>query len=143
MPPILRITVILVGICVVGCSEELNPERFPTTTVHGRVTIGDRPLPGGYVAIDPVEGSRGKLVIAPIRGNGTYTLSDVPIGRVILRVEQIPLASIPTSAGPLDARALERRLFDSPIRRTIPQGGSAHLPIDLIDEANRIMRSPR
>ena len=143
MPPFFLALVILAGVCVVGCSAELGPEHFSTIVVQGQVTVSERPLPGGFIAIDPVAGTRGNLATAPIRGDGTFTLRDVPVGDVIVRLEQVPLASIPTATGPMDARALERRLFDSPIRRTIPPGGPARLPIDLIDEANRILRSPR
>ena len=137
-----RLLALLSTFAAAGCSEELGPERFATATVRGKVTIADRPLPGGFVSFDPWGGTRGVMRVAPVRADGTFEADGVAVGRVIVRLEQIPVASIPTVSGPVAAWPLERMLSSSPIRRTIPEDG-ANLPIDLIDEANRALRAPR
>jgi magnesium transporter len=143
MPVRPRPMAFLACLALVGCSQELGPEKFPTTKVRGSVTIGTRPVVGGFVAIDPAEGTRGNVRVAPIRPDGTFEADGVAVGRVIVRVDQIPVESIPTVSGPVPVRLFELKLYRSPIRLTIPGDNSARLPIDLIDEANRVFRGPR
>ena len=142
----LRLRLFILLICcfiLAGCSKELVPESFSTTTIRGRVTVGPQKLPGGFISVDPAEGTRGNLRAGPIHADGSFALSGVAVGRVIIRLDQIPLTSIPTSAGPLDSRSFELRLSRSPILRTISGDSPIDIPLDLIDEANRIIRSPR
>jgi magnesium transporter len=138
-----RPLIVLASFTLLGCSEELGPERFPSVMVRGSVRVGDRPLGGGFISLVPAEGSRGNVRVAPIRPDGTFEADGVAVGRVIVRIDQVPVESIPTTSGPIPVVILERMLFDSPIRRTIPEGRDASLPIDLIEEANRVIRGPR
>jgi magnesium transporter len=138
-----RLIFLVASLALVGCSEELGPERFPSTTVRGSVMIGARPLGGGFVAIDPAEGTRGNVRVARIRPDGSFEAQGVAVGRVVIRVDQLPDGTIPTASGPLKVLILERMLRRSPIRRTIPEGRDTRLPIDLIEEANRALRNPR
>jgi len=135
--------VLLLNLGWMGCSEELGPESFPTTLVRGTVRLRDRPLTGGFIALDPAEGSRGKVRVAPIRADGSFEVAGVAVGRVMIRFDQISVPSVNTSSGPIGARNFELMIRSSPIRRTIPAGRDASLPIDLIDEANRVIRNPR
>jgi magnesium transporter len=138
-----RSILFLASLVVAGCSEELGPERFLTARVKGTVTIGGRPMGGGFLSFDPAEGTRGNRRVARIRPDGSFEVEGVPVGRVIVRVDQVPVETIPTASGPIAARQLELMLFGSPIRRSIPAEGDSSLPIDLIEEANRAIRSPR
>ena len=132
-PRLLLAAASLLALGPFGCSEELGPERFPTSKVRGVVTLGKRPITGGWIAFDPAEGVRGNVRIARIRPDGSFEADLVPVGRVLVGLDQIPVDSIATPDGPVDSRAF--RLFRSPIRRTIPEGRDVNLPIDLIDEA--------
>ena len=124
-----------------GCREEVGPERFETTAVRGRVTLGDRPVGGGFIEFQPVDGTRGNLRSGPIGPDGTFALDRVPVGRVAVGLSQLPVGLIPTVAGPVDPRR-----FAGPatqIRRTIAPGTPAPLPpIDLMVEAARLNRRP-
>jgi len=44
---------VALGIGLIGCGEELPPERFATTTVRGVIQVGGRPVPGGFIEILP------------------------------------------------------------------------------------------
>ena len=139
LPPALSLLLLIAS----GCSEELGPERFPTSKVRGTVKVGNRPAGGGWIEFDPAEGVRGDLRIAPIRPDGSFEADRVPVGGVIVRVAQVPIESIPTPSGPVHPQALQYQLFKSPIRRTIPEGKEADLSIDLIEEAIRVGRGAR
>jgi magnesium transporter len=118
-----------------GCSEELGPEHPGTATVSGFVRVGQTPVGGGWIEFDPVEGSAGNLRIAPIRPDGSFHADRVPAGRVLVRLSQIPVASVPGPAGPVSPRVFQS--FQSPIRRSIPDRSKVDLTIDLIEEAAR------
>ena len=136
-------TLVLVLIGLSGCSEELGPERPPTTKVRGVVRIGKRPVGGGWIQFEPFEGTAGNLRVAPIRPDGSFETDRVPVGRLVIRLEHLPIEAIPTPSGPIGVQAFQAILRTSPIRRTIPDGKDVDLPIDLIDEAIRIQRGPR
>jgi magnesium transporter len=129
---------LLLALSGLGCSEELGPERPPTTSVLGKVTIGQGIASGGWVTINPDSGVRGNLTIAPIQPDGTFKADRVPVGRVIVTLELIPARMISTPFGPFDSRRL--RNLDARISRTIPEHRDSNLPIDLIDEATRVLR---
>ena len=122
-----------------GCSEELGPEQFSTTTVRGVVRVGNRPVGGGWIVFDLIEGNRGKPRIARIKPDGSFVAERVPTGRVLIGFDQIPIDSIPTPTGPVDSRLF--KIHRSPIRRTIPEGREFELPIDLLEEAIRTHRA--
>jgi magnesium transporter len=133
---------LMAALAFVGCSEELGPERFATARVRGSVSIGTRPLTGGFVAFDPIEGTRGNVRVGRVQPDGSFDVEGVAVGRVIVRFDPILVESIATPSGTIDGRTLGRALSDSPIRRTVPQDGTT-LPIDLLDEARRAGRKPR
>jgi magnesium transporter len=140
-PRLLRAAPALLALALVGCSEELGPERFPTATVRGLVTLGNRPVGGGWIEFHPAEGTRGNLRIARIRPDGSFEAEGVPVGRVIIGLDRIPVEPMITRSGPVDPRLF--RSLGSPIRRTIPPGRDVELPIDLLDEATRPRRKAR
>jgi magnesium transporter len=121
-----------------GCSEELGPERFSTATVRGVVRVGTRPVGGGWIVFDLIEGNRGNLRIARIKPDGSFLAERVPTGRVVIALDRIPVNLVPSASGPIDSRLFQMQT--SPIRRTIPEGREVELPIDLIDEATRSRR---
>ena len=132
-----RVAILLFTITLglAGCSVELGPESPPTARVRGSVTIGKVPVVGGWVVFEPTDGTRGNLRIARIAPDGSFETDRVPVGRVLVGVEQVPTRMIFTPSGPVSSRFAES--MRSPIRRTIPPGGSPNLPIDLLDEAIR------
>ena len=133
--PLLSWALSTLAVAAAGCRDEWPPERLPTTAVRGRVLIGRAPVGGGRIQFAPVEGTPGKLRISPIRPDGSFEADRVPVGRVLVGLDRIPVGAVPTSAGPFDPRGFGS--LRSPIRRTIPPGPGADLAIDLIDEATR------
>jgi len=112
-----------------ACREELGPERFPTTTVSGKVLEGGQPVGGGWIEFFPVEGTIGKLRSARIRADGTFEARGVAIGTNALRLVHAPIR-MPGGA----------RLFGSyatPLRRRISEHPEPPLEIELVEEALR------
>lgn len=140
-PRVLGLALSLLALGESGCREEWDPERRPTTTVRGAVLVGKAPIGGGWIQFHPVEGTVGDLRIAPIRPDGSFQVDRIPVGRVLVGLDQIPVGAIPTSAGRFDARGFGS--LRSPIRRTIPARGGIDLRIDLIDEAARAGKATR
>jgi magnesium transporter len=120
---------------ILGCSEELDPEHPATSTVDGVVRVGNTPVGGGWIEFDPVEGTAGNLRIARIRPDGSFQADRVPVGKVLVRLSQIPVLGVPGPAGPVSSRVFGS--FQSPIRRTIPDRSKVDLTIDLIEESAR------
>ncbi len=123
----------LVLATLTGCREELGAEHFATTRLRGVVTVGNRPVPGGFIEVAPAEGTTGNLRVAPIGPDGRFEVDAAPSGRVVVGLEQLPLVAVPTPLGPVEAWRF--RTNRGVIRRTIPAGAGADLPIDLVDEA--------
>ncbi len=124
-----------------GCSEELGPERFETTTVRGVVQVGGRPVGGGFIEVFPVDGTMGNLRVGPIAADGTFRLDRVAVGKVAIALSRMPVGPIPSVKGPVDPRQFSTN--GKPIRRTIPPRNPTDLPpIDLIDEAAKLARKP-
>ncbi len=138
---IIKLLGILFAIGFLGCSEELGPERFPTTNVTGTLTIGQQPVTGGWLMIDPGTGVPGNLRIARIQPDGRFALDKVPVGRVIISIEQAPIGPISSPYGMIGAARFDH--FNSPIRREVPDHRDVNLPIDLIVEAAKLGQSPR
>ncbi len=124
-----------------GCGEELNPERFTTSRVAGIVRLGDQPVGGGFVEVVPAEGTRGNSRVAPIGPDGRFAIDRAPVGKVVIGLDQLPIRSIATPLGPVEAGRF--RSIWGTIRGTIPEGPGSDLPIDLIDEAIRSKAHPR
>ena len=142
-PRLLRPAFASLLIGLTGCSEELGPERPATTKVRGVVSVGKRPVGGGWIEFDPADGTTGNLRIATIGPDGSFEADRVPVGRVIVKVDHLPIETIPTPLGAIDFQIFRHQLGKSPIRRTIPAGEDVGLPIDLIEEAIRLRGGPR
>ncbi|WP_435010536.1 magnesium/cobalt transporter CorA [Tundrisphaera lichenicola] len=125
----------------IGCSEELGPEHPPSTSVRGMIRMGRSPVGGGWIQFIPNEGTRGNLRIARIQPDGSFRSDKVPVGRVVIGLDQIPVGSIPTTVGPASPRMFEA--VRSPIRRNIPDRPEVELIFDLIEEATRAGLSKR
>jgi hypothetical protein len=116
-----------------GCSEEIGPERPPTTRVEGTITIGGRPVTSGWVEFLPTEGTEGNLRTARISKDGTFSAGFVPVGRVAVAFADLRIPPIPTALGPVEAWSF--RFNTTPIRKSIPAGPKASLDLDLAAEA--------
>jgi len=117
------------GFLAPGCSEELGPERFPTTRVAGVVVEGGRPVGGGWIEFIPTEGTVGNIRSARIGKDGSFQTDRVAIGENVIRLVNAPI-SIPGGAALFGQ-------FTTPVRRKIPQEPDGPLKIDLLDEAVR------
>ncbi len=137
---------VALGIGLIGCGEELPPERFATTTVRGIIQVGGRPVPGGFIEILPTGGTRGNLRSGPIAPDGTFQLDRVPVGKVLLNLSRLPIGPVPSTQGPVDPRAfsVNRNAPDRILlERTIPTDQPFRLPpVDLINEVARHRRQP-
>ncbi len=120
---------LLLGLLAPGCSEELGPERFPTTRVAGFVVEGGRPVGGGWIEFIPSRGTVGNMRSARIGRDGSFQTDRVAIGENVIRLVNAP---IKTPGG----AALFGK-FNTPVRRRIPREPDGPLTIDLLDEAVR------
>jgi hypothetical protein len=84
---------LLVILVSAGCGN-------PAGTVWGKVTFEGNPLPSGNVSFAPDDKSAGNkgAVISPIAEDGSYSLSNVPVGKVTITVET--KSSAPAAAPP-------------------------------------------
>lgn len=77
------------SVLLAGCSANDGPNQCPVT---GTIRIGDQPLTGGFVTIEPADGGAngGLQGIAPIR-NGRFDTEDggkrAVSGPVVLRID--------------------------------------------------------
>ena len=112
-----------------GCAEEWGAETWPSTTVRGLVTDGQKPVGGGWIEFFPTLGAKGVLRSAPVRPDGTFVAEKVAVG-----VNTIGLVG-----APLPTLAWRRHFetFTSKVRRTIPPGPSSEVRIDLFQELVR------
>ena len=128
-----RLTMIL-PLITAGCSEELGPERFATTSVTGTVTEGGRPLARGWIEFIPVDGTVGNLRSGWIHPDGSFQVDGVAVGENALR---LVYAGIQFGGG--DQLFGQ---FATPIRRVIPAQPRGPLKIDVMEEAVRF-HTPR
>jgi hypothetical protein len=110
-----------------GCSEELGPVHFETTTVTGVVRSGQRLIPGGWIEFFPVDGTIGNLRSGRIGRDGSFKVDGVAVGRQLVRLINIKLE-----------RPDIDRLFSTtqltPIRRVIVKDSKTPLTIDVLEE---------
>lgn len=132
---------LLALILLPGCSEELGPERPPTARVRGTLTVGGRPVDGGFIEFQPVDGTRGNLRVGPIRADGTFDVDRVPVGRVAIGLAHLSLGAVPGRSGLVDPR--DFRMGPASIRREIPDRPEVTLAIDLLDEVGHRSRRGR
>ena len=120
---------LLLGLLAAGCSEELGPERFPTTRVAGIVVEGGRPVAGGWIEFIPTDGTVGNIRSARIGRDGSFQADRVAIGENVIRLVNAPINM------PGGEKLFGQ--FSSPIRRKIPLEPDGPLAIDLLEEAVR------
>jgi hypothetical protein len=124
-----RLTTIAgLSLWLTGCAEELGPVPMPVVRVRGVVREGGHPVSGGWIEFFPVNGTIGNLRSARLRADGSFDADRVAVGENLIRLVNVPIES------PLASRF---RSFASPIRRKIPEPGSAPLTIDLFEETVR------
>ncbi|MGO8899217.1 MAG: hypothetical protein ACLQU5_12855 [Isosphaeraceae bacterium] len=126
---VLVLFLLLVGLLAPGCSEELGPERFPTTRVAGIVVEGGRPIAGGWIEFIPTDGTVGDIRSARIGTDGSFQTDRVAIGGNVIRLVNAPINM------PGGEKLFGQ--FSSPIRRKIPLEPDGPLAIDLLEEAVR------
>jgi hypothetical protein len=57
-----------------------------TTTVKGQVLLDGQPLPGGILSFVPAAGNPGNLMTATIQEDGSFVMTDAPIGPVAVSI---------------------------------------------------------
>ncbi len=75
--------ILIFTLLVVGCGRSKG-------TLSGKVTYRGAPLPGGSITIVPEKGNAAQTVSGKIESNGTYSVSNVPVGavKVSIRVSE-------------------------------------------------------
>ncbi|MGZ3301945.1 MAG: hypothetical protein ACXWPK_19000 [Isosphaeraceae bacterium] len=126
---VLVLFLLLLGLLAAGCSEELGPERFPTTRVAGIVVEGGRPVAGGWIEFIPTDGTVGNIRSARIGRDGSFQADRVAIGENVIRLVNAPINM------PGGEKLFGQ--FSSPVRRKIPLEPDGPLAIDLLEEAVR------
>jgi hypothetical protein len=119
----------VLGFAVSGCSEELGPERYPTTTVSGVVLEGGSPVGGGWLEFIPVEGTVGDMRSARLAPDGSFRADRVAVGENALRLVNAPIRM------PQGSRLFGQ--FSTPVRRVISTHPANPIRIELVDEAVR------
>jgi hypothetical protein len=78
-----RRILLLLPLCLVlaaGC----KPSRAPSSEVHGKVTYNGKPVSAGTIGFHPKEGGG---LGATLHADGSYTVSGLPAGELIVTVE--------------------------------------------------------
>lgn len=122
---------------VSGCAEELGPETFRTTSIHGRVTVANRSLGPGWLEIMPVDGTTGLLRSARVEPDGTFRADRVPVGEVAMRLVGFP--AVGTGVPSYDGFLRDVRQVYLIRRRIGPDGGN--VPMDLARDAQERLAS--
>mgnify|MGYP001165981584 CR=1 FL=1 len=120
--------VVAAAVTVAGCSEELGPEVIPKTPFSGRVVVSGRPVPRGWVELQPLDGTLGDPTSARIRDDGRFEFPAAPLGEVMIRLIDAPL-DVPAPVW----------FFrnSSPIRRTTQSPPGPPTTIDVLEELIR------
>ena len=105
---------------VVGCGDSFRQ-------LSGKVTLDDKPLPGGMVVFVTEDGSKTEHV--PIKPDGTYSSDRIPSGN--LRVGVTPPPPSPASFMPKNIEARK----DDPNAASLQGGGAVKVPDKLQDPA--------
>lgn len=108
----------LVALLTAGCSP-------PTANVSGKVTLKGQPLKSGSVSI---YGPRGEVANALIEDDGTYTVSDAPVGDVRVAVACHPPVPEGLTGGnaPGSRRQTASRYPNVPARYRDPDKSGLH-----------------
>lgn len=86
---------LLLLLAAAGCGK-------PVGKVSGKVTLQEKPLPGGYVTF-LCEGPNAQTLSSPIQPDGGYSISNVPVGKVKITVQGVPRPVVPRN--PADPKA--------------------------------------
>lgn len=80
---------LLLGLLLTGCEFTLpgRPLDYPTTTVSGKITYLGEGVAGGWISFHPIEGAIGNHTIGRIGPDGSYQVTDAPIGRLQVRLD--------------------------------------------------------
>ncbi len=128
----LRVAIAILVMTLPGCGRALGPERSETASVQGRVHLRETPIALGWVEFVPIEGTIGRLRSAKLRADGTFAATEIPVGRVAIRLAGPPL---PRTGEP----GIDNFLFmcrrQPLIHKSIPRSGIGDMEINLRDEA--------
>lgn len=110
----------VVALAALGCGGS-NPAA--PASISGSVTLNGKPLPGGSVSFFTQAGSTGYT--ASIGTDGTYSISDVPMGELIVCVEtESANPTQPgTTGGSKDAQRYQQMMGDRRQQAGGPAGG--------------------
>ncbi|MGH7174666.1 MAG: hypothetical protein ACRELF_05725 [Gemmataceae bacterium] len=84
-------------------------------TVSGKVSYQGKPLPGGYVNFMS-ESAKGDMKISPIKEDGSYSVSGLPVGSVKISVQGLAkrrLADLPGQGGK-DEKSQQKEVYVPP-----------------------------
>lgn len=119
-----------VVLVLAGCGRMAAPPLRETVDVRGRILAGGSPIGRGWVQLWPIEGTVGNMRTAPLEADGSFRVTKVPVGRVLVMVDP---AEPPASGDRFRAARIARaRGFESPIRATIASPMPEPLAIDLL-----------
>ena len=62
------------------------PWEYPTTSVAGRISLSGQPAQGGWVTLQPIEGTVGDHVVGSVGPDGRFSMEEVPIGPLQVKV---------------------------------------------------------
>jgi hypothetical protein len=102
-----------------GCSEELGRDPTRATRVVGFVSRGKQRAVRGWIEFFPFKGALGSLRVAPIRSDGSFVATDVPIGSSMITLDQVTFPDEP------------RPRFKMQLARTIPDQSPATLNLEI------------
>jgi hypothetical protein len=106
---------------------------MPVTRVEGEVREGKRPVAGGWIEFQPVEGTIGNLRSARLHSDGSFKADGVAVGVNLIRLVNARIES------PAGARLFSA--FSSPIRYRVPERPGPPITVDLFEEMVRFERS--
>ena len=127
-----RVMWLAVCLTAAGCSEELGPERLPTTTASGVVTVAGRPVTQGWLEFQPYDGALGDPASARIGADGSFRFRRAPVGKVVVRLHDVPLES---------KQAIWLLRTSAVIRRETTSPEGPPMTIDVADELYRYQSS--
>jgi hypothetical protein len=111
-----------------GCDRIFGPERMETATITGRVHADGRSIGKRWIEFMPREGTRGRLRSAPLRPDGTFLATRVPVGVVGV---SLPGSPSPSTGNPALDGALEKVRHQPFMRLNVRDGQNPPLEIDL------------
>jgi hypothetical protein len=113
-----------------GCGDRRAPRESNRCVTRGRVMLDGKPLLGGsvtFVAVDDPE----RRVTTPIRSDGSFVVSDAPVGTVRIAVETESLRSS-KSKNYVSIPSKYSIWKTSPLTATIAKDASEPLVVELV-----------